>query len=467
MKKNSNDIRRSSVEFNILRALFLLPGTIFIYSLVLHTVYVKFVVVQFGYVGYQYVPTSVDVSVLSWIIATLPAVFLPRRAKTPSSVLLWVLYIVVVAPTVLTQPYMGTMDEWTAVGFSALLSAAFIVSIAIANRRVDPRPLRAHASLSSFWLIVGLFTLITYLYIGLTTGISLRFLSILSVYDQRADYREALAESTLLGYLVSNQANVVNPLLISWGVKRRYWPMVILVVIAQFVLYTATGFKTVLFSLLAIALLLVIFRISKRPRLIVLLWGAMGMVIAAGIIDRANDSILLTSLFSRRFLFTPSRLSGLYFEWYSNNPLSMLANSVLSPFIQSHYEYGPARTIAIFATGAPDSSLNANIFAAGFAEFGYFGLVGVAVLLGMYLRVLDRAGANLPVWFTSTVAVMPAITLSNTALHTAVLSHGLAAAVLLLIVVPRNNVDSDGLIENADEFFDLKRKRRRRASNKT
>lgn len=421
----------------LLRSALLVPAATAAYAFVLHSVYVDVIVVNFAYSGYRYSEPSVLGVVAGWVVATALALALPARAQSGVSVLLWILYLVVIAPVILSLPYMGILSGSDGVLFGLGLSVAFLLTILITHRRKDAAPLRASVSPTTFWLVIGGFSAITYGYIAFTIGISLDFLSIADVYDQRSDYREALAESTLLGYLVSNQANVVNPLLIAWGISKRRWWLVLLVVVGQWALYSATGFKTVLFSVAAIVLLLILFRINRRARLLMLLWGTSLIVLIARVVDDQSGSIVLTSLFARRFLFTPARLSSIYYEWYSNNPLSMLANSVLSPFLTSQYEYGPARTISVYVTGSSGSSLNANVYAAGFAEFGWFGLVGVGILLGLYLRLVDRAAAGLPAWFSAVVAVMPAITMANTALQTAMLSHGLVAVILTLALVPR------------------------------
>lgn len=423
----------------LVRSILLVPAAVAVYAFVLHSVYVEVIVVNFAYTGYRYSTPTVYALLASWLLASLVAVALPARARSGVSVLLWILFLVVVAPVVLTLPYMGILDDRDGALFGAGLSIAFLLTVLISRRRAPAEPLRASVSPTTFWLIIGGFSAVTYGYVAFTIGISLDFLSLFDVYDQRSDYREALAESTILGYLVSNQANVVNPLLIAWGVTKRRWPLVIIVIVGQWALYSATGFKTVLFSIAAIALLLVLFKFDRRPRLLLMMWGASALVLLARFVDDLSGSIVLTSIFARRFLFTPARLSSIYYDWYSNNPLSLLANSILSPFITSPYEYGPARTIALHVTGAADSSLNANVYAAGYAEFGWVGLIGVGILLGIYLRIVDRAAAGLPAWFSAVVAVMPAITMANTSLQTAMLSHGLVAVILTLMLVPRVN----------------------------
>lgn len=439
----------NDVVKGLARTLLIVPAATMTYAIVLHHVFVTLIQPRFSYAGYRYTEAPFEITLISWFAVTVVAWFLPRAPRRPSTVILWVLYVVVVCPAMLMLPYLGPMGPWEAVEFGFGLGASFTLALIVAARKKNPEPLPIRMTANAFWIVVGGFTALTYLYVAATTGISLSYLQLADIYDQRADYREAIAESTALGYLVSNQANVVNPLILVRLIQQRRWGFIPFVVLGQLVLYTATGFKSVLFSLVAITLMIILFK-RKRPRMITLLWGASALLLVCWFIDRQTDSVALTSLFGRRFLYTPARLSGLYFEWYSHNPLSMMANSILSPFIDTEYEFGPARTIAIYATGSSESSLNANIFAAGFAEFGWVGLLGVGVLLGIYLRVLDRAAGRLPIWMVASVVVMPSVTMANTALHTAMLSHGLVAAVLLLALVPRGGGGSgDG--PTADE----------------
>lgn len=442
--------QRHGMARHLGRTYLVVPAAVLLYAVVLRVVYLAVVLPNFSYVGYQLVATETYIDVVSWITTTLVALLLPARPRVVSDVIVWVLFVVVIAPTMLMLPFLGPAPAWESMGLATGLGAAFCVTVLVARRRGSPQPLPLRASPTSFWLIVGLFSAVVYGYVALTVGINLQFLSILDVYDTRADYREALAEATLLGYLVSTQANVVNPLIIALGIQRRKKLMVLLPAAGQLILYTGTGFKTVLFSLVAIVVFVVLFKVAKQARLIALLWGAAGLLLVAWWLDTSTDSIVWTSIFGRRFLYTPARLSGLYFDWYSNNPLSLLGNSILAPWVDTDYQYGPARTIAIYATNSPEASLNANVYASGFAEFGWFGMFAVAVFLGVYLRVLDRSASRLPVWLSAIVAVMPAVTLSNTAFHTALLSHGLVAGVLLLAVIPRAGQPGSTLDEVAD-----------------
>lgn len=434
---------RRRVVKRLLLSCIVIPASVLLYAFVLREMYTALVLPNFGYIGYRLVPTEIYVDIISCLATVVVAVLLPVRPNSVSDVIVWVLFVVVISPTMLMLPYLGPARPWESLGFSCSLGAALLVTVFVARRRAAPRALSFRTSKATFWIIIVVFSIMVYVYMAVTVGVNLSYLSVLDVYDTRSDYREALAEATLLGYLVSTQANVVNPLIIAMGIRRKNWLMILVPIVGQLVLYSGTGFKTVLFSIIAIIVFVVLFRASRKPLLISLLWGASGLLAVSWLLDIMSNSFIWTSIFGRRFLYTPARLSGLYFEWYSNNPFSLMGNSILKPWVESSYAYGPARTIAIYATGEAEASLNANVFAAGFAEFGWFGIFGVAILLGFYLRFLNRAAAGLPILFSAIVVVMPAVTLSNTAFHTALLSHGLVAAVVLLAIVPRDGANAE------------------------
>lgn len=408
-----------------------------LYGFLLKWAYVSVILEPFSYQGFRYAEPTPGVELLTWFFAFGVAILLPQRLTRPSGIVLWILYVVTVAPTIFMSPYLDILDEWSAVGVALIISLIFAGTTLAVRRRAATQGFGLRVSPTSFWLVLGLFSAFVYVYIAATAGLSFRFLSLLDVYDVRDEYDQVLEGAGLLGYLVSTQANVINPLIIARGIYSKRWSLVAVGAVGQLLIYSGTGFKTVLFSLVVICLAAIMFRVNLRPRASTLLWGASAGLVAAAVVDRLQGSILWSSLFGRRFLFTPARLTDLYVEFFSANPKEMLSHSVLAPWFDSPYEFPPARTIALWSTGSPNASLNANLFADGFAQFGWFGAVGVAVVLVIYLRLLDRAAHGLPAAVTTLVVIMPAITLSNTSILTAMFSHGLVVALLALAIAPR------------------------------
>ncbi|UJP08911.1 hypothetical protein L2X99_10500 [Microbacterium sp. KUDC0406] len=348
------------------------------------------------------------------------------------------LYVVTIAPTILMSTYAGILDAWDAVAMSTGFAAAFAIACFGVRARGGRRPLMARPSGTTFWLVIIAFSTLVYGYLALVAGLNLTLLSIFDVYDVREDYAEILAGAGLLGYLVSTQAYVVNPLIISRGLISQRWSVVAIGVLGQLVIYSGTGFKTVLFSIPTLLIMALLFRMNPRPRALTLVWGASGLILFAAALDKLSGGILWSSLFARRFLITPARLSQQYVSFYGDGPFEMLSHSVLAPFFQNPpYPRGPARMIGLWVSGSSELSANANLFADGYAHFGWFGVFGAGVILLIFLRVLDRAAHGLPSMVASLVVVMPAVALSNTSILTSMFSHGLVAMAVLLMLAPK------------------------------
>ncbi|MEV4773885.1 hypothetical protein [Microbacterium sp. LWH12-1.2] len=422
----------------IVRNLLGVPAALLAYAFTLHWTYQSIIQPAFAYAGQRYVPAPLPFVLLTFMIAVATAWMLPQRLTRPSSAVLWVLYAVTIAPTILMSTYGGVLEFQDAVLMSLGFAAAFgVVCLGVRARPVR-RPLFPRPTSTTFWIVVVAFSVLVYGYLAAEAGLSLRFLSIFDVYDVREDYADALSSAGLLGYLVSTQANVVNPLIMARGLMSRRWALVAVGVLGQLVIYSGTGFKTVLFSVPALVIVALMFRANLRPRALNFIWGSSGLILVAAALDVQSDGIVWSSLFARRFLITPARLSQQYLSFYGDGPYEMLSHSVLAPFFPNPpYPRGPARMIGYWVSGSPELSANANLFADGYAHFGWFGVFGAGIVLLVFLRILDRAAHGLPTVISSLVVVMPAVALSNTSILTSMLSHGLLAMVILLALAPR------------------------------
>lgn len=419
------------------RHLVVYPVVVAAYAWVLHWAYSSLVAPSFSYLGYRYEAPTPEATVLSWVIAVAVAYAMPLRFDRPSSIMLWVLYVVTVAPSILMAPYTSYLDDGTALLVGLVVGAVFAV-VALSQNRT-PRPLAWSVSPTTLWIILTLFSLTTYLLLLFTQGISVRALDLLDVYDVRAEYADEVRDVGLLGYLVTTQANVVNPIIVARGMVHKRWGLVAVAVFGQFVLYSTTGFKHMLFAILAWLVMYILLR-RKGPatRGSSLLWGATALVIVSALIDQAAESNLMTSLFSRRFILTPGAFTSIYVKFFSENPQVHLGHSILRPFVDYPYERTPPYVIGMWMAHDPSLAANANLFADGFSNFGWIGMIGAGAVLLVYLRLIDRAAVGLPIIVSALVVVIPAVALSNSSVLTAMLSHGLLAGAVLLALLPRD-----------------------------
>ncbi|MFS0911767.1 hypothetical protein AB3M89_08225 [Microbacterium sp. 179-I 3D2 NHS] len=415
-----------------------------IYAVVLHGVYAGQVSPAFDYLGYRYRDPGAGPLILSTAIAAGTALTLPRRLATASSVVLWVLFTVTVAPTVLMSTYTSYLDPARGLALAALVGMVF--SIVALGQNPAPRPLGFRLRSPVVWTLVGLFTAATFVLLGVVQGLSFELVGILDVYDVRADFAEKLESVGILSYLVATQANVVNPWIAARGVLERRWWLVGVAIIAQLVLYSTTGYKHVLFAIAAWLVMLIVLQPRKeRTPGSILLAGATAMVVVAAVVDQLLSTNLATSLFSRRFILTPGMLSTAYVRFFSDNPQAHLGYSVLRPFVDYPYDETPPYLVGAMITNGKVIASNANLFADGFANFGWLGVAGAGAVLLVYLRLVDRASVGLPILMSAIVLIIPAVALSNASVLTSMLSHGLVVAFGLLALTPRPHVGALGI----------------------
>lgn len=416
---------------------FVLPVGVVLFALLLHWVYANLVSPSFAYLGYRYREPSAETFGITIAFAVLVALVLPRRIERASSIVLWLLYALTLAPSILMSSYTPYLDDTAAILMSVVLALVFVaVTLGV---RGEIRPYRISVSPTSFWLILAVFSLITYGLLAVTQGLSFRFISFFDVYDVREEYAANLEGVGILSYLVFTQANVVNPLMVARGVfgRRPLWTIAGL--FGQFLLYSGTGFKAIILAIPA--WLIMAFLLRRRVKSLegtAILWGAAALVVVSGVIDELASSNILTSLLTRRFILTPGLFSSAYVGFFSENPQVHLGHSVLRFFVDYPYERTPPYVIGEWIANLPTMAANANLFADGYANFGWLGIIGAGAVLLVYLRVLNRAAFGLPIGVIGVVMTMPIIALSNTSVLTAMLSHGLAVAVLALAVMPRD-----------------------------
>jgi len=446
------------------------------YALSLHWVYLHLVTEPFAYAGFTYRAATLQTTLATAGTTCLVALTLPPRPSRVSHVVLLVLFVVAVAPAMLMVAYTGYVRGADAVLATLAVGAGFAVAT-LGMSLLDGRAARVAEDARSptgraaspttspttrrrlrpgtlAWVVCGVHSALTYGLMAATTGLSLHLVALDDVYDVRAAYKEeVLAGSGALGYLLSGQANVVNTLVIARGLSRRNVPLVVLGVLGQLVLYSGTGFKTILFSfpaVLAVALATGLLR--RRTAAVRAAWLAapVALMAAAAAADDLQGGLVWTSLFTRRFLITPGVLTSVYVDFFGDNPPAMLGQSVLRWWVDYPYDRSIPLEVGQYLQPGGALAANANLFADGFANFGVLGVVGTGVALLLFLRVVDHVSRGLPLAVGAMVMVMPSITLSNTSLPTAMLSHGLVIGALVLALAPRTGWGPPGSAENAD-----------------
>ena len=407
------------------------------YTIVFHVTYVTIIAPVFSYDGSVYAPRDEFAVWAAGGAAILPSLWLPSRLRRPSQVALWLMYLVGYIPASLVMYYVLQLDASELFPFTLVLLASMgILGLMDRIPRAD-WVVPFAGTMSSFSRVLAITALLTIGYIAVTVGINFQLPDLLDVYDTRASFGEAVDSSgTVLAYVVVWSVNVVAPLLIAIGLRRRRIHLMLLGVVLELVVYGITGFKTALFSSVLVVGLVILLSARSRPSASTLAWVTAALVIAISVFDRLNGSIVATSIFVRRVLEVPALVTSRYFEFFSENPTYSLAHSFLRTWIRPPSELRPPQLIgSVYFEAA--TSANGGLWADGFANFGFGGILVFTAVLGGIFWLLDVVASRLDLAVTGSVAGTLGVIMTNTALFTTIVTHGLGLAIILIAVMPR------------------------------
>lgn len=407
------------------------------YAAAIHYAYRDIFAVSFGYLRYEYTDPGISWIIAGYLIAAVPCLMLPRSIARPSDLVLWVLFLFVVFPTCQVPIYGSMLPVETSVTFAAFVAAVFAVMIWLTSRR-SPRivPVVSSASTRALTVFVVIFSAVTYSIVVSTFGFNVDLMSFLDVYDTRLEYRDQIAPSIpILGYLVSNQGNALNPLLMTWASSRRRWIILSITVLGQVLLYSATGYKT-----LALSIPLCILAGFLLPRIrridATLMLSAVTMLAWISILLR-DEVAGLVELVMNRAIIVPAHITAAYVTVYTDEPKAMWAHSFLSPFVEDRYGLPPGLWVGHLFFGRQEVNANASLFADGYANLGFIGILIEAGILVVLLILLNSASRGIPTPLVLGTVAVPAFSTANGSPFSAVLSYGVAMAVVLFALFPR------------------------------
>lgn len=348
-----------------------------------------------------------------------------RKKRYPSKIVLVLYLTIVILP--LTSLYGLSTAPATFVYASIGSFAVLAITSCIVPKIKVPYPSRDLVYIGLTFLI--LIFVYSYTSLALTGGVGRFNLSMLKVYEVRAEYVQR--RWPLLGYFVPWQAHVFNISGIIYALRYKNYPLLSLCFIAQLLLFGFTGHKSFLFApFLCIGIYWVW---QKRNPIAWLLTGILVVMVASYGYFLMTGNKLMPSLFIRRLFFVPARLHVLYYDFFSQpeHPFYILSDSILKGIIQNPYSMPMPRVIALAYWGR-DFWPNVGYLGDAYGNLGIAGMFLFSLILGLFLRLVDSIGSRLPDSFVAAIIAMPALSLTESALFTSLLTHGFIPALLML-----------------------------------
>jgi hypothetical protein len=416
------------------------------YSSVLAWTLAEIIVPEFQYMGYVASPRSTAFGVALFAAAWAPMLWLSPVVSRPSQVSGWLLYLLVYIPAMLVPYFALPVEQDRLLPLALCVFSCFALLSLVPRLPVLSVP-RLRLGATAFWLALGVVTCLFVAVIVLDFGLRFRLVSLESIYSVRGEFRAAqVGAGVLAPYFLSWQAKVINPFLIAYGLAAPRPLAAVVGVVVQLYLFSITGQKSIFLSPLLVAAIWIALRQRGRWFGALGVWSASGLVATCSLIAVTGSPVLglanplrPVSLLVRRLLATPGLLTGYYYEFFSTHPKAHLGHSILEGLVDYPYPLPPPQLIGstyFEQIGQVPIAANANFWADGFANFGFPGMVGATLLLAAVLWILDGLAGGSRRWIACMVIAVPTYSLANTALLTAMLTHGIGLLIALIYFMP-------------------------------
>ncbi len=380
-------------------------------------------------INFYYV-VEVDRYFLSLLIFALFVSVVRSRAKTVSNVFLFMAAIFLVGP--MTSEY-GLNIARPIDPVLTVIMALLLVDLVSKVRLPDfisANPIPGGRMLA---IILSVASVIYLLVWGYLSGAA-EFINfdVKRIYEFR-DKVTVLLDVGVLAYLNLWTYKVFTVFLVCVLLQYRRFGLLLLVLVCQIVFFGLTSHRIVLFlPLLAIGFWLYLGRSCQlKPMPYVAAAGLM-IVLSAYLVWSIGS---IPEIVIRRAFYVPSALTFQWFDYFNTHSHVYWSDKLLAAFSEGEYvRANIPRLIGDYLVPGSNSAANTGMIASGYAHAGYLGVVFYAVILGLVLSILNAiVSSGVPLWMVVALSIGPLRTaIADSDLFTALLSHGLGIAVLVL-----------------------------------
>jgi oligosaccharide repeat unit polymerase len=417
-------IRKESIQELVLLVLF---------KALLEVAYVLFVNAEYAYSGFILDPNGIKF-LESYIFLIFLYFFLPHGMQRISSIGTKLLLVLMVIPTLSLYALKNGSRE-----YCYLFVGGFLLTLVTIQLLPSIRIPRNKRSTTLLFLALGGISVLVYGMLLKVNGLpSFKALTLGSaVYEIR---RVSNWGPKIMGYLVSWQANVINCFLIGLAWYKRRHLTVLAVLSLQLLLFLITAHKS--FLLAPFFIIALVYIIQKKRPFRLILWGAIAGVILSFALYSFGVSNMPASLFIRRTLFVPARISFQYYDFFSKNELTYLSQSHLGIFLPTNNPYKDhsnlAKMMGGIYTGNPECNMNTGYMGDAYMNFGPLGVFIFSVMLGVFFLIADSVARNTDKSLAVAALAMPIIGLVNGALFTNFLTGGFLIGLLVLYLYTKH-----------------------------
>jgi len=322
-----------------------------------------------------------------------------------------------------------------------LINFSFFISFYILGL-VYKVPLRAisrpNLSWDAWWFFVAAAAGIFYIAVMVVYGGRLQLSGLYNI-DLRLESR-GLDTNIFTNYGHVWLANVINPMLMAWGLLRKKPLLFLIGILGQIVLFMTAAQKMVLLSVVLIVLLFFIIK-SKRYnfglRFILGMSSLLIFVISLELYE-SFFSFTVQTLIGMRLFSVAGFMTSVYSDFFSQNPWTFWSHlKGISTIIEYPYDLSVPFLIGDFL-GNFENSANAHAWATdGIAAMGLVGVLIVSLLMMFIFYLLDCAATGLDPRLSGLSIVTHGAAIGNLSVMSVFLGGGLFFNIILLWLMPR------------------------------
>ncbi|WP_146107440.1 MULTISPECIES: hypothetical protein [Vibrio] len=363
----------------------------------------------------------------------------PKRVYLPSSILAWLMYNLVYIPSVFISYASGIVTGYKHLILFAILTLAMLMLFSIPRFR-GYKTINVSLNNNAFKVFAVILGSVCYLVLliyykpNISNLVSLTDIS--ELYDIRGEFRDSASNApTIARYVFAWTSKVFVPFFLIYGLARKNKIITVMSLFTGLLLFSSTGLKSIILG--PVIIYSFWYLLNKREIKFSTLSNIFLFVLFFGVICYHLDFSLFNYIIIRRVVMVPGFLTGCYFDFFSNNELTLLGYSILKGVVSYNYEYTPPFVIGEHYFGRSDMAANANFLASSFGDLGIIGVLSFSAFVSLMFGFIDKTAMNKQaVPEISALMLLPMWTLIDTALFTALLTHGLGIISMLLIVIP-------------------------------
>jgi len=392
-----------------------------IYNIQIHESYAKY--------GFSVRPLGGVEYLVLFLFYLLPITLLPSHLCRPSDACLWLLYLLAYTPALFMVFYSLESGLWRVLLFCVYLLTGLTTIYFARMHRISLRLsviIARQSYLDAAFIVLGIFVCI-YLFSLIQFTFSL---DISKLYEKRLAIREE--GSVLGGYVISQARAVIYIFGVYLFLTRRRIDGLLLVLFLAAIGLSYDGTKSSILLPLALLLLGMYF---VRSRNVIWMLLVSCVVILLGVLEiKLIGTHVISEYFVRRVYAVSGLISSAYFDYFSSNPFVFMTDSIGRLADESVYDLKTGNLIGLEYFGDALMNANTNIWWAGYANFGFIGIVISSAIAGFILGLVDNITRDKFFVLGCMISAYLGIKWTEQSLHTSLLSGGVLALVAVVFV---------------------------------